>query len=339
MLSLQGFRQENNLVYVKNFPSGTFLINGETRLVRTSGDMILDEAVCSPDPEQTKFFRVTSTKSLKHYVGESGSVTIISPAEYLDLKQQIEQKHAFLDEDDYSMTWRTLEGKHEFERFQYNWKPVYEEIVSYEPVVIVVDGEVVSCPDYITPMRKICGDLTHTLYQYNARGHIVHLVVTILEKYGFRALTDKPAVFGRPKDFNNTYYIGDSIAYSQIFTKEKPDGNYITIIAPELKELEKLTTFTGTFDECKARRTSMVIKLKNALFSYLDRHKSVESLDLTIGQVVSDLNRIYHSVVGLDVMKKSQSDFSNLRNDIRKTIQSYQERVVEKNETSSEVGN
>jgi hypothetical protein len=306
----QAFRQENGLIFVKNFPNGLFSINGSNVFVDKAGEMLLNEA------DTKEVYQIISHNVVDRYVNNAGKELLTQ--DYLAQVHQIEKEHKYEDDD----LWKSIDGRHLYEKFIDEWKPVYESKLTYEQIFFDIKGEVVEAQDFIMPMRKIGNDLTNTLYRYNANQHLVKVACSIIESHGFKKAASSDQV---QRGF---YYIDDSLRFSKI--NVNGDSEYITIKVPELKKFEYVSNYIGEFVTCKQHLKDNEEILTISLNAFMNFSVKLESLGITVGEVIKDLNEIYYSFSVISVMKKDSANHRTALSNVLKKVKKYQQSTIEK---------
>ena len=306
---IKAFRQENGLVFVQNFPYGLFSINGRNVFVDKAGEMILNEA------DTGEVYQIIEHKTIDKYVNDNGKE--LTAQDYLDQVQQIEKEHRYEDDD----CWKSIDGRHLYEKFVNEWKPVHKSNLTYEQIFFDIKGEVIKPIEFIEPLRKIGGDLTNTLYRYYTNQHLVKVACSIIESYGFKKAASSDQVQ------RGYYYIDNSLRFSKI--NLNGDSEYLTIKVPELKKFEDICNYTGEFEVCKLRLKDNEDVLTISLNAFMNFNTKLESLGIAVGEVIKDLNEIYYSFSTISVMKKDVLSYRTAISNVLKKVKKYQQYAVE----------
>ena len=308
MIVLKAYRQENGLLYLK-LKSGTYKIDGQIVKIDREQEVIIEET--------SKVEMVSVCSYISHYQHLENPAKTITTVEHLRMKQELEAvgHSGEVDIDDehvYGLSWRNIKDRHAYELFLHSWKPIHGEELIAKPILIEIEGQAPVAHPHITPIRKLGGDLTNTLYRYSEAGHAVSIVVEELSKAGLSQLEQEPPSFGVPKDGKNTFYIkGGSIQFSRIFVENSTgavEGHYLSSVIRALKEYESSRLLSGTFAELEAKYKSTDILIRIAIRSYLNRNLQLKVLGPTVGLVLANLNNILKNVLEIEPMKKSHDD-------------------------------
>ena len=304
-LIVTGWLQENDLVYVK-LGAGKYQL-GENifAIPYNGGEQIIDK-------DQIKNLkRIHEERRLSHY--ENVDTKEVSSVEgYMVRRQELDVKH--WDENIEENVWPSITARHAFELFTALWQPIYENVTTFQQVVIALEGEVPNDDHpFIKPMRKISGDLTNTLYTYSKGAHVISLVEYFFKKNDYRLLDQEPPTMGNPKDMDRTYWLkGGGLEYSRMFPSREAGSKYITIEIPGLKQYEKISgRNTGTFEQLEAIFNATDAEVKAILGSYFNRSNTLDTINkTTIGDALSNLESLGRLIRQVDSMKKTYSEYS-----------------------------
>ncbi len=325
---VKGYLQENGLVFV-TMPQGNYEIAGKPfSFSGYNGERAIIDMGAVDD-----VWRLNSSMFIDHYLNQD-SKEQISIAEYETQKSKLLDKRKIVqnefDEDETSYTWESIADRHAYELFAALYRQVTYPMTTRHHVRIVVEGEVPIVHPYIHPIRKISGDLTNTLYQYNRNGHATTIVRELFIKNGWRELDQEPPLFGKPKDCDKTFFIkGAALDSSKMFSKDV--DTYITIAIPGLKPYEKsLGARSGTFAELKAYHDLTEKEVRSCLGAYFNRNKALSDLPgVTIGNCLNSLNRLWEKLRAVDSMKKTQSEYNEACKLVNELIKNFREAAAE----------
>ena len=326
-LVVKGHLQENGLVFV-TMPQGQYLV-GEKPFSFSgySGEKAIIDLDSIED-----VWRYHTTIFVDHYLNQDTKEKL-SIAEYESQKQELLAKRREVgeDEDDgITYKWETIKDRHAYELFNALYRQVTYPSTVRQHVKILVEGEAPIAHPYVLPIRKISGDLTNTLYQYNRNGHVAALTRELFLKNGWRELEQEPPLFGKPKDCDRTFFMkGGSLESSKMFTKES--DTYMTIAISGLKQYEKkLGPRSGTFAELKALYDLTEKEVKSCIGAYFNRNKALGELPAeTIGTCLNSLVRLGEKIRAVDSMKKTQSEYNTAWKLVNELIKTFREAASE----------
>lgn len=305
-LIVTGWQQENDLVYVK-LTAGKYQLADQVFTVPyNGGEQIID------NDQLSNLKRIHEERRLSHY--ENVDTKEVSSVEgYMVRRQELDVKR--WDENIEENVWPSITARHAFELFTALWIPIYENITTFQNVKIIVEGEVPKNDHpFITPIRKISGDLTNTLYTYSKSAHVISLVEQFFKKNGYRELDQEPPSMSNPKDMDRTYWLrGGTLEYSRMFPSREAGSKYITIEIPGLKQFEKITgRYTGTYDQMVGYFKVTDDEVRAVLGSYFNKTSSLDVISkTTIGEALNGLETLARVVRSIDSMKKTQSEYNN----------------------------
>lgn len=304
-MAVNGWIQENNLVYIK-LSQGKYRIGEKVFSVPYSGG----EQIIDLDQIENLYRIFEETRIVRYENADSKEQ--MSVEEFIRRKQKLDVKE--WDSSIEDNVWPSITDRHAFELHVALWQPIREPITTEQKVQILVQGEepLVKHPQ-ILPIRKLTGDLTNTLYYYSKANHIRTLVEEFLKKNGYRSLDQEPPSIANPKDMDRTYWLREGLEFSKMFPSKEAGSKYITIEIPGLKKYEKITSrMTGTFAELEAHYNLIEGEIRDILGSYFNRSAALESIEVeTIGKVLSGLENLARSIRSIDSMKKTYSEYAN----------------------------
>lgn len=315
---VQGFQQEGNLVSIR-LPQGKYQVGDSTaiHIPYQGGEQIID------NDKIDEMFRVFDENKLSHYEHiETGETLKIS--EFIARKQAVDTK--VWNETEEMEVWPSIKDRHAYELFMAMWKPVNIPTKILQKVEIHIAGEAPKTSNpFITPIRKLTGDLTNTLYMYARNAHILAVVEEIFKKNGYRLLDQEPPSLGNPKDMNKTYWFKEGLEYSRMFPSKDAGSKYITIEIPSLDKYKKsVKQMSGTLAELEAAFKLVDDEIRSIMNAYFNKSKHLEDADaITCGEVLNGLESLYRKIVAIDSMKKTQSEHSAARREAEELIKKF----------------
>jgi hypothetical protein len=315
---VQGFQQEGNLVSIR-LPQGKYQVGDSTtiHIPHQGGEQIID------NDKIDEMFRVFDENKLSHYEHvETGETLKIS--EYIARKQAVDTK--VWNETEEMEVWPSIKDRHAYELLTAMWKPIHTPTKILQKVEIHIAGEAPSTGNpFITPIRKLTGDLTNTLYMYARNAHIVSVVEEAFKKNGYRLLDQEPPSLGNPKDMEKTYWFKDGLEFSRMFPSKDAGSKYITIEIPSLDKYKKsVKQMSGTLAELEATFKLIDGEINSIMNAYFNKSKRLEDADaVTCGEVLSGLESLYRKIVAIDSMKKTQSEHSAARREAEALIKKF----------------
>lgn len=324
-LTVKGHLQENGLVFV-TLPAGQYMIAEKPFTFSGYGGekAIIDLAHIE------NVWRSNTINAIEKYLNQDTKDTI-TITEYETRKNELLSKRraiadGFDDDDGPTYEWETIQDRHNYELFGVLYRAITYPITTLSHVKIVVEGEAPIEHPTIIPIRKLTGDLTNTLYQYNRNGHAAGLVRSLLLRAGWRELDTEPAICGRPKDCNNTFFMKNgSLEFSKIFTPQT--DTYICITMPQLKPFEKIgASRSGTFAELKALYDLTENEIRSIVGAFVNRNESLNSMPAaTIGKCLSSLSQLQQKIREIESMKKTQSSHSQALKMVNELVKTFSE--------------
>lgn len=312
-----GWRQENDLVYVK-LSQGKYQLGDKLFTIPYSGgEQIIDLA------EIENLYRVFEENRLTGYKNLDTDETIGIEA-YMTQKQALDKRE--YNEELEQEIWKKITDRHAFELFTALWTPIREAITTTQRVEIHLEGEVPKTEHpHIKPIRKISGDLTNTLYSYSKAGHVFALVTYFLTKNGYRHLDQEPPSFGRPKDMDKTFWLKSDLQFSKMFPSKDAGEKWLTIEIPGLKQYEKSNgRNTGTFAELEAIYNVVDADIRAIMGSYFNKNKALADLpEETIGKALAGLESLAKNIRKIDSMKKTYSEYAAACKEVDALIKTF----------------
>lgn len=311
-VTLTGYLQENNLVFVK-LPRNNYSISGIFHCVAD----YKGEAMMFDLDKIGEISIVINQTSIQYYQNIETSETM-SCVEYTKQLILLDKRVEDDDEDDPSV-WANITDRHAYELFVALWKPSRVNTTVLQPVVISVQGEPPKTGNsFINPVRKITGDLTNTLYFYTQGDHVISVVKEFLVSKGFTLTTNEREMVASGKGF---FLKDGSLQFSKMFTPQFGE-KYITIEIPALKTYEKgFGVKTGTYDEVFTKFNETEQTLREILNAYFNRHLAVSDLpDLTVGTIMTELQCILTNIREIESMKKTQRAYNSAWKNVNNLI-------------------
>ena len=298
---IEGYLQENGLVYFK-IPYGTNLITPQGIIKGSYGgaEMIVDKDHLG---EIKQFNEVPYCVGYLNSYGETISVEEYERKKALLLKKAKDFCKGEPVFDD-------VQDEVNFLIFLKTHRALMETKTHTWPFEYTIKGEEPKEIPYITPVRKVTGDLTNTLYRYSRVHHASELVRLFLLEKGFNQ------VFDEPKLDRQFWIKAGSLEFAKF--RYQGESHYITIKIPALKHFEKGYTATGTSEFLIALRdeTERVVSLE--MTAWNNRNSIVEGIML--GETISCLSAIRKAVAELDVKIKSDTSKQSVIRQIDKML-------------------
>lgn len=316
-----GWQQEDGLVYIK-LPAGKYKLGENVfTLPYNGGEQIID------NDHLDELYQIIESRRIAKYENVD-TKEVLGVEAFIRQKQELDVKE--WDEIAEENRWPSITARHAYELFAALWQPVYEPVVEFNKVQILVEGQAPKNDHpFIRPIRKISGDLTNTLYEYSKNAHIVSVVEYYLKKNGWRPLDQEPPSVSNPKDMDKTYWIKGTLEYSRLFPSKEAGSKYMTIEIPGLKKFEKIVgRSTGKFDELEAIYKVNDEEIRSIMGAFFNKSKALAEVDVdTIGKVLSGLEALSRNIYGIDSMKKTQSEYNQARKGIDELLRVFRKAV------------
>ena len=176
-------------------------------------------------------------------------------------------------------------------------------------------------------MRKMGGDLTNTVYQYNRHGYVISLIVAQFLAAGYSI---EPAQrFGDAKP--NVLLISDVSGAK--FHNGVEGSKYLTIEIKGLKQYEKCTNRKGTAEECITLQEKDRKCVTEVIQMYFANNTLVSELD--VANLVTDLKYIRQYVSEISSKVATQSKKNNALQRIDKLNDKIKVQVLGETDGSS----
>jgi len=304
-IDIEAFEQDDNIFYVE-LPRGFYNINNEKVSIEYSNNKVILE-----DIQNINITQIKTTKEIDYYVGVNGNK--MSQEEYKEKLKVINLKYNHLEEE-----WDDLDSEYLYKKFIKSNKPIYRSITTETPISFNINSTPPIDCRYITPMRKLNGDLKNTIYIYDKGKHIKDLVLEVFNKYGYSLsnteYTKKDEIYFRNN--NNT------IRFS-VFGDSR---SYLTISIKELKKYEEITSVQGVYKSIFDNYNDTIKSITAIVEMYFK--SQIKLKDIKVVDLLDKLTYIKGTILSLDVKQKELTRKNSLTISIEELIKDVKESIT-----------
>ena len=306
-IDVEAFEIDKGIYYIE-LQSGEYEINGERTNINWNDNKVIVDLDNKPE-----ILKINSQSRIKQYTDGSGN--ILTPEEYFNTTREL-TKNADPDDGDSDYYFADLDDEYAYKKFKQTWKLECETVEIKTPVNYDIKYNVYNLPKYITPMRKINGDLKSTIYVYDIAKHILELTRESLLDVGYieskRESTIEGEFWLRP----------ESIRFSKIDKCE-----FLTIKIDGLRQYEEKIQYKDTYGKVFDLYNKNIDNIKNIIETwYLSKKKLNISSYL---DVIESLRTIEKNIISIESKSKTSGYKTSAINEVRNLIRDFEKYAKE----------
>ena len=173
-------------------------------------------------------------------------------------------------------------------------------------IVLVIHKDLGQPNKFITPMKKLNGNLKDTMYQYNKAYHTWEKVKEVLLKYG------------KTPDGHES-----KLEFSKV------EGQYLTIMIKSLDKYKKCFTMTDTLEKCLLEFNKVETDIARAIdIHYQSNIDAAKCLNMST--LLKELNTVLQQIKKIDPKQKSYHSKRECISDLEALIAKVEDKVVAK---------
>lgn len=303
-INIEAFEQSKGVYYIE-LPQGTYEIV-EQNQSKTVNIGYMEKVIIDLDTKP-EIHKLESYNELTHYEDKDGK--ILSTKEFKEVEQTLRKN-----EDDYGH-FPNIDEEYLYKKFLQTWVSKYENKTVKKQVTYDIKFTQYNLPKYITPFRKLNGDLKNTLYVYNQAKHIRDLVQNKLESLGYKQAESEYTQL----DNKGMFVCKDSVRFSKL------GSQFITILINGLRKFEEAKTFKSDYKEVFEKYNTNIEEVNQAIDIW---YLSNQDITLDISKIIKTLDNISNQANILSVKVKDNSKKRSLVNDINNLKKEIQNSIL-----------
>ena len=298
LINVEAFELDKGVYYIE-LQQGTYEIDGKRVQIGWNDNKVIVDLESSP-----KIYRVDIRKKIEHYLNSSNDILSI---------EDYNQRYTKLNKSE-DFEFDNIDDEYAFKKFVQEWKAIYTSFEVKTLVEYSIKYNVYNLPKYITPMRKLNGDLKNTIYVYDQAKHILELTEKALLEIGYIKSSRESTIEGE------FYLSKDSIRFSKINNRD-----FLTIQISNLRQYEEKGIYKDTYVKVFELYNSNIINIDKIIKIW---YASQTKLDgILYSEVLKELKDLTSLVKGIEVKTKDTCKGKSL-NKISSLITSLEKSLI-----------
>ena len=298
LINVEAFELDKGVYYIE-LQQGTYEIDGKRVQIGWNDNKVIVDLESSP-----KIYRVGIRKKLEHYLNSNNDILSI---------EGYNQRYTELNKSE-DFEFENLDDEYAFKKFVQEWKAIETSFEVKTLVEYSIKYNVYNLPKYITPMRKLNGDLKNTIYVYDQAKHILELTEKALLEIGYIKSSRESTIEGE------FYLSKDSIRFSKINNRD-----FLTIQISNLRQYEEKGIYKDTYVKVFELYNSNIINIDKIIKIW---YASQTKLDgILYSEVLKELKDLTSLVKGIEVKTKDTCKGKSL-NKISSLITSLEKSII-----------
>lgn len=298
LINVEAFELDKGVYYIE-LQRGTYEIDDK----RVQIDWNDNKVIVDLDKNPT-IYKIDVRSKVEHYSNSNGEILMV---------ESYNKKYSELNKAE-DFEFDNIDDEYAFKKFIQEWKAVNTSFEVKTLVEYTIKYNVYNLPKYITPMRKLNGDLKNTIYVYDQAKHILELTEKALLEIGHIKSSRESTIEGK------FYLSKDSIRFSKI-----DRGQFLTIKISDLRQYEEKGIYKDTYTKVFELYNSNIINIDKIIKTW---YASQTKLD---GILYSDLLKELKDITLLvrDIEVKTKDTFKGKSlNKISSLITSIEKHLI-----------
>lgn len=297
LINVEAFEIDKGVYYIE-LQRGTYEIDGKRVFIDWNDNKVIVDLDKNPT-----IYKIDVRSKVEHYSNSNGEILTV---------ESYNKKYSELNKAE-DFEFESIDDEYAFKKFIQEWKAVN---ISFEVKTLVeytIKYNVYNLPKYITPMRKLNGDLKNTIYVYDQAKHILELTEKALLEIGHIKSSRESTIEGE------FWLSKDSIRFSKI-----DRGQFLTIQISDLRQYEEKGIYKDIYTKVFELYNSNIINIDKIIKTW---YASQTKLDgILYSDLLKELKDINLLVKGIENKTKdtfkgeSISKISNLINSVEKYL-------------------
>ena len=298
LINVEAFELDKGVYYIE-LQQGTYEIDGKRVQIGWNDNKVIVDLESSPI-----IYRVDIRKKIKHYLNSCNDILSI---------EDYNQRYTKLNKSE-DFEFDNIDDEYAFKKFVQEWKAIYTSFEVKTLVEYSIKYNVYNLPKYITPMRKLNGDLKNTIYVYDQAKHILELTEKALLEIGYIKSSRESTIEGE------FYLSKDNIRFSKINNRA-----FLTILISDLRQYEERGIYKDTYVKVFELYNSNIINIDKIIKIW---YASQTKLDgILYSEVLKELKDLTSLVKGIEVKTKDTCKGKSL-NKISSLITSLEKSLI-----------
>ncbi len=278
LINVEAFELDKGVYYIE-LQNGTYEIDGKRVQIGWNDNKVIVDLDKKPT-----IYKIDVRSKVEHYLNSNGEILTVES--YNKKYNELNKAEDF--------EFDNIDDEYAFKKFIQEWKAVNTSFEIKTFVEYSIKYNVYNLPKYITPMRKLNGDLKNTIYIYDQAKHILELTEKALLEIGYLKSSRESTIEGE------FYLSKDSIRFSKI-----DKGQFLTIKIPDLRQYEEKGIYKDTYKTVFELYNSNIINIDKIIKTWYASQTKVDGI--LYSDLLRELKDINGLVSSIDIKQKDTS--------------------------------
>lgn len=278
LISIEAFELDKGVYYIE-LQNGTYEIDGKRVQIGWNDNKVIVDLDKKPT-----IYKIDVRSKVEHYLNSNGEILTVES--YNKKYNELNKAEDF--------EFDNIDDEYAFKKFIQEWKAVNTPFEVKTLVEYTIKYNVYNLPKYITPMRKLNGDLKNTIYVYDQTKHILELTEKALLETGYIKSSRESTIEGE------FYLSKDSIRFSKI-----DKGQFLTIKVSDLRQYEEKGIYKDTYIKVFELYNSNIINIDKTIKTWYASQTKIDGM--LYSDLLRELKDINKLVSSIDIKQKDTS--------------------------------